>query len=534
VHPELRCLDQILPRVEKRGSFTSLILRSPVRCHYPRSTSSLSYQVQQNFPSQNDQPNYKMNSPIKFLLLTLTIPAVFCCGFLEGKEQKTNVIFILADDLGWAQSGAYGSEYYRTPNIDRLAREGIRFTNAYAAAHVCSPTRASIMTGKHPARLHLTNFIPGNKKNDYPLMQPEMRQFLPLEEHTLGELFTEKGYITAMFGKWHLSPVKFGPLSLPYYPDKQGFAHHFVIDKPDSQANPELDPHWSDRIGDASVEFLKENTGKPFFLYISFSAIHDPLIEKAESIASWKKDPRSDKPENNPIIAAMLARLDRNVGKVLETLDETGLAENTMVVFTSDNGGLAKGNVVYYLDYYREGEAMRIAKQTPLREGKGWLYEGGIRVPLMIRWPNTIAKGLVSNEPVASYDFMPTFCEFLEADQPADMDGISLLPHLKTGDRLPERNLYWHFPHYHNGPPGAAVRSGKWKFIEWYEPSLLGNDEQAFELYDLENDIGESVNLAGEMQELTDRLAEDLGKWRVRVNAQLMTLNPGFSKTGGD
>lgn len=468
-----------------------------------------------------------MNTKAKFSRLAMGALAILGCGCMEGKEQKPNVIFILADDYGWAQSGAYGSDYYHTPNIDRLAREGIRFTDAYAAAHVCSPTRAAIMTGKYPARLHLTNFIPGNRSDKHPLTQPEMRQFLPLEEFTLGELFGEQGYLTAMFGKWHLSAEKFGPRSLPHYPDKQGFARHFVIDKPDTQANPELDAHWSDMIGDASVAFLKENAGRPFFLYMGFSAIHDPLIEKAESIEMWRKDPRSEKPENNPIIAAMLARLDRNVGKVLASLDELGLAENTMVVFNSDNGGLAKGNAVYYLDYYREGEAMRIAKQTPLREGKGWLYEGGIRVPLVIRWPGVIGKGLVSREVVSSCDFMPTFCELLGAEPPRDVDGISLLSHLRRREPLPERNHYWHFPHYHNGPPSAVVRSGKWKLIEWYEQSILGNGDQAFELYDLENDIGESVNLAGSMKELTAQLAADLERWRVRVNAQRMTPNPG-------
>jgi len=280
-------------------------------------------------------------------------------------------------------------------------------------------------------------------------------------------------------------------------------------------------------IGNRSVEFIRENADNPFFLYMSFSAIHDPLIERADSIAMWRNHPGSKEPENNPIIAAMLSRLDRNAGKVLDVLDELGLAENTIVVFYSDNGGL-ETNTVYFLDYYPEGEAIRIAKQTPLREGKGWLYEGGIRVPLIIRWPGVIDQGIVSSEVVSSYDFMPTFCELLEVNEPPDIDGVSLLTHLVSGESLPVRNHYWHFPHYHSGGPSAVVRSGKWKLIEWYEKSILDSDEPAFELYDLENDIGESVNLIDREKELAMKLAADLEKWRVAVNAQRLVPNPNY------
>ncbi len=473
-----------------------------------------------------------MNPKIKFPLLAIGAYAMLGGSCNEEKDQRPNIIFILADDFGWAQSGAYGSNYYHTPGINRLAAEGIRFTDAYTAAPVCSPTRASIMTGKHPARLHLTNFIPGNQRDIYPLTQPEMQQFLPLEEITLGNLFSEQGYNAAMFGKWHLSPFKFGPLSLPYYPDKQGFTHHFVIDKPDSQTNPELDPHWSDMIGDTSVEFIRENAGSPFFLFMSFSAIHDPLVEMADSIEMWRNYPGSREPENNPIIAAMLSRMDRNVGKVLDVLDEMRLADNTIVIFYSDNGGLAENNVVYYMDYYPEGEDMRIAKQTPLRKGKGWLYEGGIRVPLVIRWPGHVEQGWVSNEVVSSYDFMPTFCELLDERPAPGVDGVSLLSHIKTGDPLPSRNHYWHYPHYHNQSgmvPAGAVRSGRWKLIEWYEKSILHEGKSAYELYDLYNDIGESIDLAEKEKELTMKLAGDLERWRVEVNAQWPVRNPNYN-----
>ena len=470
-----------------------------------------------------------MNLKIRFPLLAVWGSSMIGFSCSEKNDLRPNVIFILADDLGWAQTGAYGSEYYHTPNIDRLASEGIRFTDAYAAAPVCSPTRASIMTGKHPARLHLTNFIPGHRRENTPLTEPEMHQFLPLSEITPGDLFSDQGYITAMFGKWHLSPVKFGPESLPYYPDKQGFTNQFVIDCPDTQTNPELDPHWSDMIGNTSVNFIRENADNPFFLFMSFSAIHTPLIEKADSIARWRINPGSAKPENNPIIAAILSRMDLNIGKVLDVLDELSLADNTIVIFYSDNGGLTL-NGVYFLDYYPEGEEIRLAKQTPLREGKGWLYEGGIRVPLIIRWPGVVEKDLVSSEIVSSNDFMPTFYDLLDVKETPVLDGISLLNYLKTGESLPDRNHYWHFPHYHRGNPSAAVRSGKWKLIEWYENSILEGSKPAFELYDLENDISESVNLADSMKEITTKLANDLERWRKEVNVQRLVPNPDYNK----
>jgi arylsulfatase A len=463
---------------------------------------------------------------ISLPVMAIGITAGFCSS-CENETQKPNVIIFFADDLGWPQTGAYGSNYYNTPNIDRLSDEGVRFTDAYSAAAICSPTRASLMTGKYPARLRITDFIPGSRRNDYRLTAPEMQQYLPVEEFTLGNLFKEEGYITAMFGKWHLSITKFGPESLPFNPDKQGFDQHFVIDKPDRTFDPEHDPHSSDSIGDTSVRFIRENAGKPFFLLMSFSAIHDPLIERADSINMWSDRDGSEKPENNPIIAAILSRMDRNIGKVLDVVDELGLAENTIVVFYSDNGGLAENNVVYY----SPGEEMKIAWQTPLRKGKGWLYEGGIRVPLVVRWPGVAERGLVSREIITSCDFMPTFCELFGREPEPGVDGMSFLSHLRSGEPLPARNLYWHYPHYHNQSgmvPGAAIRSGRWKLIEWYEKSILENGVSAFELYDLEEDIGEMSDLSGIEKEITRKLSGDLDQWRKEVRAQMPVPNPDY------
>lgn len=343
-------------------------------------------------------------------------------------RMAPNVIFILADDLGWTQTGPYGNRYYKTPNIDRLANEGICFTQAYAAAAVCSPTRASIMTGKYPARLHLTDYIPGLKTEGMPLKTPGWQRFLPLKEYTLGELFREKDYRTALFGKWHLSMAKAPPESAPHDPDKQGFDEFMITYKPHGNpfkpTDPEHDPHMSDSTGWRSVEFIKRYSDKPFFLFMSFNAIHDPLMEKKDSIAAWSKREGSNAPENNPVIGAMMKRMDDNIGKVLHTLDSLGLKEHTIVVFFSDNGGFEYD-----------------ATQTPLRRGKGWFYEGGIREPLIIRWPGVIAPGRRSQAVVSSIDFLPTFAELIGVTPAEPVDGISILTHLKTKADLPGRNL---------------------------------------------------------------------------------------------
>lgn len=449
---------------------------------------------------------------MKNITLCLLTPVILILIFAGCKESVAppNVIFILADDLGWSQTSALGSNYYFTPNIERLARDGIKFTEAYAACPVCSPTRASIMTGKYPARLHLTDFIKGNRKDIYPLHQPDWQKFLPLEEYTLGELFRNHGYRTAMFGKWHLSQEKFGPESLPFNPDKQGFNDFFVIDKPNSSTNPEHDPHSSDSIGNRSVDFIRENADRPFFLFASFSAIHNPLVEKKDSIDMWKARDGSENPNNNPIVAAMLSRMDQNIGKISDAVDEQKLSDRTLVIFFSDNGGLESD-----------------ADQTPLRKGKGWLYEGGIRVPLIVKWPGIVPSGKVSNEMVLSTDFMPTFCELLNIKDAPKVDGISIFPLLKSGSVLPERTLFWHYPHYHGSGmvPGGALRNGRYKLIEWYENRLLKEGAGALELYDLQYDISESVNLADSLPDIARELADELENWRKEVDAQMPAPN---------
>lgn len=423
-----------------------------------------------------------------------------------------NVLFVLADDLGWSQLGCYGSSFYDTPNLDRLADQGMRFTDAYAAAPVCSPTRASILTGKYPARLHLTDFIAGNPFPWNPLKQPDWTKHLPLEEVTIAEVMKKAGYATASFGKWHLSVTKKPPESLPYNPDKQGFDKSFVTYKPTRDQNPEDDAHNVTAITDKAVDFMKRHRNRPFFLYITHNSIHNPLKEKSDLIAKYKNKRGVDLPENRPVIGAMLETLDASVGALLQTLDQLQLAENTIVIFFSDNGGLESD-----------------ADQTPLRAGKATLYEGGIRVPLIVRWPGVVEPRSVCREPVISIDFFPTLTDILGINNPEDIDGQSILPLLKQHESLNRKAIFWHYPHYHTAGigPASAVRAGNYKLIERHEGTLLGQGNQV-ELYHLGNDIEERHNLAERLPEKAEELAAILREWRHSVGAQMPVKNPDY------
>ncbi len=432
------------------------------------------------------------------------------------EESPPNMIFILADDLGYSQLGCYGSNFYKTPHIDKLAEEGMRFTNAYAACAVCSPTRASIMTGKYPARLHLTDFIAGNKRNSYPLTQPDWQKYLLLEEITFAEILKEHGYRTALFGKWHLSQEKTAPGSLAFNPDKQGFDESFVTYKPSqSMAQPwqdaENDAHNVDTITSLAIDFLERNRSNPFFLFVSHNTIHDPLREKAETIQKYRDLEESKEPENHPVIAAMIERLDGSCGVILNKIIELGLEKNTVVIFFSDNGGKH--------DY---------AAQTPLRTGKGWLYEGGIREPLIVKWPGNATAGSVSESLISSIDFLPTFLEISGIEGiPENVDGKSFTRVLKDPKTNIHQELFWHYPHYHGGSgmrPAGAVRSANYKLIEWYEPAVL-NLENPVELFDLRNDIGETTNLADSLPDRAIELRELLRNWRIETRAQMPLVN---------
>lgn len=466
---------------------------------------------------------------IKYQLFSLIFFTVFCFGCIEKRtdQQPPNIVFILADDLGYSQIGCYGSDYYQTPNLDKLAKEGIRFTSAYAAAAVCSPTRASIMTGKYPARLHITDFIAGNTRDDYLLSQPEWQKFLPLDEVTFAELLKKQGYNTAHFGKWHLSSEKTPPESLPHNPDKQGFDESFVTYKPSGDlAQPwqdaEVDAHNVDTITNLSIDFMERNRSNPFFLFVSHNTIHDPLKERAATIRKYEQMESSGQAENHPVIAAMIERLDNSCGRIFDKISELDLEKNTIVIFFSDNGG-----------------RHAYAAQTPFRAGKGWLYEGGIREPLIVKWNGIVKPGTSSGSMVSSIDLYPTFLEMagIDIDLFATIDGKSIVPALKDPSSEVHQTLYWHYPHYHQGSgmvPAGAVRDDKWKLIEWYEKSLTGETEQAYELYDLENDPGETNNLSDSLRTKKEELAGKLNKWRELVNAQMPVLNKNYIDNKSD
>ena len=433
----------------------------------------------------------------------------------KDSEPKPNFLFILADDLGWSQISCYGSDFYETPNIDQLASEGVKFTDAYAACPVCSPTRASIMTGKYPARLHVTDFIAGGNYPYEKLKQPKWQKYLPLEEITIAEVLKTAGYRTASFGKWHLSIAKKPPESRPYNPDKQGFDESIITYKPRSSQDPEKDAHNVEIITERALEFLEKNKDRPFFLYVPHNTIHSPILGKKKLIDKYRSKPGSDLPQNNPVIGAMIEELDNSVGRLLKKLEELKIADKTIVVFFSDNGGLE-----------------RAAKQTPLRSGKANLYEGGIREALVVRWPGVTKPGSVCSEPVISVDFFPTFLRILgivlKAKRP--IDGVSLVPVLAQSGPLNRQAIYWHYPHYHSSSigPCGAVRKDDYKLIEWFDETICGAGNR-FELYNLKKDIGEQNNLTKEMPGKTKELKQMLENWRNKVNAQMLTPNPNYN-----
>ncbi|NQX01451.1 sulfatase-like hydrolase/transferase, partial [bacterium] len=478
-----------------------------------------------------------MTSAMRLVLSLIVSGLLLATGATTGwAADRPNVIFILADDLGWADLGCYGSTFYETPNLDSLARQGMRFTDAYAAGNVCSPTRASILTGKHPARLHLTDWLNGRpNRPDQKLNRADFQMFLPPDEVTLAEALKDGGYQTAFIGKWHLGE------STSYWPEHQGFDLNIGgcgSGRPQSYFSPYGIPnlpdgpkgeYLNDRLTDEALKFLDRaaQQKKPFLLYFSDYAVHTPLQAKPETIEKYKaKAAKLAKsgPEfltdhgrpvrqiqDHPVYGAMVENMDDSVGRVMAKLKELKLDTNTIVIFTSDNGGLSTA----------EGTP---TSNLPLRTGKGWGYEGGVREPLIVRWPGVTLPGSVNHGQTISTDYYPTILQMLGLPlRPAQhLDGESIVPLLK-GAKLPERPLFWHYPHYSNqgSPPHGAVRVGDFKLIEWYE-------DMNVELYDLKNDLGEQHDLANENPAKAAELASRLHDWRQQVDAQMPTPNPDY------
>jgi len=447
----------------------------------------------------------------KILFLPIVLISFVSTGF--AAEPKPNFIFILLDDMGWRDLACFGSSFYETPHIDRLAEEGMRFTDAYAACHVCSPTRASILTGLYPARLHLTDWLPGRPEPYAKLRIAKIKQHLPHQTLTLAEALKSVGYSSASIGKWHLG----GKGSLP---TDHGFdinfggssaGHHgsmfypYIIPGVGGQKGEYL----TDRLTDESLKFIEKNKDKPFFLYLSHFAVHEPVQAKADRIARFKKKVKPGQQQRNPTYAAMIDSVDESTGRIVAKLKELSLEDRTMVIFVSDNGSLK-----------------RDSPSVPLRAEKGTIYEGGIRVPMIIKWPGKVEPGTVCHEPVITVDFFPTFLEIAGVKVKPPVDGESLVPLLKQEGTFMREAVFWHYPHYSNNrlPPCGAIRKGDFKLIEFYEDGRL-------ELYNLAEDIGEKHNLAGKMPRKAAQMAEMLERWRTSVNAQLNTPNPDYDPT---
>ena len=449
----------------------------------------------------------------------------------DGKTapRRPNIVMILMDDWGWADLGCYGSKFHRTPNVDRMAADGMRFTQAYAVCPVCSPTRAAIMTGKYPARLHLTDYIPGQRDSPQrKLLRADFRQELPLEEITIAELLHEAGYATAAIGKWHLGGAGFEPsrqgFDLGIAGDEKGsvLSYFAPFRNREAQSLPGLDragegEYLTDRLSAEAVRFIEEHQKQPFFLYLPHFAVHTPLMAKPELVAKYEAALKPPGLQRNPDYAAMIESVDDGVGRILRKLESLGLAENTLVIFTSDNGGLATA----------EGPKTPATNNAPLREGKGYLYEGGIRVPVVARWPAAIKPDSTCDAPTSSIDWLPTIAEVCGLDVSHAIDGVSLVPLLKQTGALESRPLYWHYPHYspQGGKPGGAVREGDFKLIEFYEQGRR-------ELFNVVKDTSENTNLIDQEPERAERLALKLSSWLKEVDAQPARPNPDYRPDG--
>lgn len=466
-------------------------------------------------------------------LILLCLMGIVCPYYLgrpvEASAGQPNFVVILADDLGAMDLGCYGSTFHRTPHLDELARNGVRFTAAYAAAPVCSPSRAALLTGLSPARIGLTDWLPGRAdRPDQPLKRPEIPQQLALEYDTLAECLARAGYATAHIGKWHLGGKGFSP-------QDQGFAMNVAGDETGTPLSyfapfrnaagrymPGLEnapdgQYLTDRLADEAVGFVRDQarTGIPFLLYVPHYAVHTPMKAREELVRTYDASGVAPGRQRNPIYAAMLESLDEAVGRIVKAIDENGLKDDTWIIFTSDNGGLAT----------LEGPNTPATSNAPLREGKGWLYEGGLRVPLIVRGPGLASAGGTIDTPVIGQDILPTILALVPGSKSnaPELDGHDLSGLLLKGQELPRRSLYWHYPHYPNqgARPGGAVRSDQWKLVEFFE-------EGRKELYDLKKDPSETRNLAGERADIVEKLGKDLAEWRTKVGAKVPSANPDF------
>ena len=464
-----------------------------------------------------------MMPPLLALLLTFTLGLGWSARAAAPPPAKPNFVFILIDDMGWADGGCFGSKFYQTPNMNRLAAQGLRFTSAYASCAVCSPTRAALMTGKAPARLHITDWIAGEgtpKQSRFRVPDWQMR--LPLTEVTLAQALKKLGYTTASIGKWHLGGTNSLPRDHGFDVNVAGGsighpASYFwpygkagVVQRVPglAEAGGKQGEYLTDRLTDEGLKFIEANQDKPFFLYLPHYAVHGPLMGKEEVIEQYGERP-GDNGQSNKVYAAMIQSVDDSVGRILKKLDELHLAEKTVVVFTSDNGGAV---------HFGKPPA---TSNAPLRMGKGYAYEGGLRVPLLVKVPWMTRAGGVCDTPVITHDWFPTLLELAGADKAASrtaLDGVSIVPLLQgTGAELARKEFFWHYPHYWNNTkvsPYSVARVGDWKLIRFYE-----FDRE--ELYNLRDDLSETTDLAAQKPEKRRELSARLDAWLKQVGAQM-------------
>jgi arylsulfatase A-like enzyme len=519
------------------------------------------------FAHRRDDEVVLAEKPPMKLFLIAPLLALFIspsiAGAADGKDSRPNVLFILADDFGWRDLGCYGSTYYRTPNLDALAARGVRFTQAYAANPLCSPTRGSILTGLWPARTGITapvchvpqvilekQLAGGNPRQRVLVAQSLTR--LRTDYVTLPKVLRDAGYRTGHFGKWHLGPEPYSPLQQgydvdwPHWPGP-GPAGSYVAPwkfPPALGVTGKPGEHIEDTLAGHVVEFIHQNKDRPFFAsYWQFS-VHAPYDAKADLVAKYRKLADAKNPQRNPVYAAMVESLDDGVGRVMAALERDGLLDNTIIVFFSDNGGVSWGGVDSDTEgLHVEHKSARFqadmhwppTSNLPLRNGKASLYEGGTREPCIIVWPGVTKGGATNDTVIQSIDWMPTILDMLGLPLPAAAkpDGISIVPAIKGGS-LPRDAIFCHFPHdtpASGQHPGTYVRRGDWKLIRLFAGNPDGSDR--FELYNLKDDLGETRNRAAERPELVRELNELITGFLKESDAVVPKLNPAYKPAKG-
>ncbi len=448
--------------------------------------------------------------------IAMCLVFLFPCWSIAGRtgqaqssdDRLPNIVIIFADDLGWADLACYGNTFNESPNIDRLAREGMRFTQFYAGP-VCSPTRANMQSGQDQARFGITQHIPGHRRPFARLIDPVVPSHLPLEVETFAERLANAGYATGYFGKWHLGGRGFGPA-------EQGWQTVLVCQgntAPPSITGAKEVRRMADFLTELAVDFIQDNSSQPFLLQVSHFAVHIPLSTTPELLAKYEAKPPMPGYPSLPAYAGLLEELDQSVGRIAAAVDAAGLAENTLILFLSDNGGLE-----------HEQSGRIVTSNRPLRGEKGMLYEGGIRIPAIARWSGQVPANSVCDQAAITMDLYPTFVELAGAEMPSHQpsDGVSLASLLRDPAAPLDRDtLFWHLPHYHHCTPASAMRQGDWKLIEFFESG-------AVELYHLGKDLSEQNDLAAAEPDRAKRMQAALAQWRKEVGARMPRINPDY------